>query len=67
MEPKTKPKRQRNVLFVQTPDRLKQRLVCAAEVLEQDLSTFTRDALTRHLDRLAAENKAVARALRAVA
>lgn len=67
MERKAKTKRQREVIFVEAKPKFKLRIKTVADVLEQDVSQFTRDALAHYVDRLAAENKAVARALRAVA
>lgn len=67
MEQKDKIKRKNQVFFVKTNEQLKGKVVCAANLLDQDVSRFIRDALIEKLDRLAAENKTVARALRALA
>jgi predicted transcriptional regulator len=63
---KKRPKK-RNMIFVRTDDQLKNKLERAAYVIGSDVSTLLRDAATEKLARLCAENKDVARALKASA
>lgn len=54
-------------IFVRTDTQLREQLSIAANVLDQDMSSFIREAIKERLTRLSAENRDLAKALRKVA